>query len=138
MAILEAWEIAELRADIADALPDTCDAYRPPARATAPRTPQGDIDRSFPASWTKANTSPLKCRVDLPDYRGDERQQAGQAQATSYPRITFEADAPIAETTRIIILTSLNPLLVGKVIDVIESPVDSFGIYRAARGQIRE
>src|SRR5262245_42591533 len=101
-------------------LPDTCDIYDPPNPNTATRDANGEVVMTFPGSWSKLNgATPVACRVES-SRGGHESPGPVGPQATSYNSIALVRDTAVNPTSRIKIISSVDPILVGQVFDVID------------------
>lgn len=115
------------REQITAFLPDTAKIWEPPDRSSATRTPEGDIDNTYPTAWTLIGTA--SCLVRLPRLR-QWNVSTSQPLTIDYPVIIFPSDTVVNFQNRIQIITSVNAQLVGQNFDVLSAPLDTISFQR--------
>jgi hypothetical protein len=126
--MLDAASIALLRSVEESAMDAVCTIYDEPDADSETRTPEGDIDTSFPTAWDVSYTGE-PCQIFDSQYQGRESNTAGRVQSDTRPYGVFRYNVLIKPTSRIKITSAPNsPLLVNKVFDVAEVPPTSQGV----------
>jgi head-tail adaptor len=94
MSLLTDDELADLRSDILDTLPDTCTIQR----STNTADSYGFADDS----WANSSTG-VRCRLD-PDHRRNSENTAGEKESTRVFRIlTVQYDADLRAGDRVVV-----------------------------------
>lgn len=135
---IDAEDVADLRADLLDFLPDHCTIYAPPDADNPLPDSDGNIDRSFPSAWTALVTNE-PCGVEMSRYMGQEKASAGVPVGVDFNDIRFKHTAPLKQSYRIkITAATYETGFVGMVFDVNGVILDSFGVNRIAQVQRKD